>query len=99
MAAQVNFCLFLNALFCLACNTVPENRHICVDRDLAYLQYRFIERTAPVLINRAQKTQERQSMKSCLYANNNFPTTAAFEFVYFRFWGNSDVAGGLLSRT
>ncbi len=37
MAAQVNFCLFLNVFFCLACNTAPENWHICVNRGLTYL--------------------------------------------------------------
>ncbi len=38
MAAEVNFCLFLNVLFCLACNTVPENWHICAHKGLTYLQ-------------------------------------------------------------
>ncbi len=37
MAAEVNFCLFLNVLFCWACNTVPENWHICVNKGLTYL--------------------------------------------------------------
>ncbi len=35
---KVNFFLFLNVFFpCLACNTVPENRHIYVSKGLAYL--------------------------------------------------------------
>ncbi len=37
MAAQVNFCLPLNVFFCLACNTVSENWHICVNKGLTYL--------------------------------------------------------------
>ncbi len=32
MAAQVNFFCFLMFFFCLACNMVPENWHICVNK-------------------------------------------------------------------
>ncbi len=37
MAAEVNFCLLLNVFFCLACNTVPKNWHICGNKCLTYL--------------------------------------------------------------
>ncbi len=37
MAAHVNFCLFLNVFGCLACNMVPENKHICVNKGRTYL--------------------------------------------------------------
>ncbi len=37
MVTQVNFCLFVNAFFCLACNTVPENWQICVNIGLTYI--------------------------------------------------------------
>ncbi len=36
LAAQVDFCLFLNG-FRLACNTAPENWHMCVNKGLIYL--------------------------------------------------------------
>ncbi len=36
MAAQVDFCLFCS-VFCVACNTVPENWHTCVNKGLTYL--------------------------------------------------------------
>ncbi len=37
MAAQATFCLFRNVFFSLACNTVPENWHICVNKGHTYL--------------------------------------------------------------
>ncbi len=37
MAAQVNFFCFLMFFFCLACNMVPENWHICVNKGITYL--------------------------------------------------------------
>ncbi len=37
MAAQVDFFCFLMFFFCLACNMVPENWHICVNKGLTYL--------------------------------------------------------------
>ncbi len=39
MAVQVNFFCFLMFLFCLACNMVPENWHICVNKGVTYLRY------------------------------------------------------------
>ncbi len=37
VAAQVNFCLFLNVYFRLACNMGPENCHMCVNKGQRYL--------------------------------------------------------------
>ncbi len=39
MAAQVNLFCFLMFFFCLACNMVPENWHICVNKGITYFYY------------------------------------------------------------
>ncbi len=37
MADQVNFFCLLMFLVCLACNMVPDNWHICVNKGITYL--------------------------------------------------------------
>ncbi len=40
MAAQVEFCLFLNVFFLSGLHMVPENWHICVNKGPTYLLYK-----------------------------------------------------------
>ncbi len=41
MAAQFEFCFILN-VFCLACNSMPENDHLCANKGDNYLLTFFL---------------------------------------------------------
>ncbi len=43
MAAQVNFFCFFNVCSYLACNVVPENWHICVNKGITYLLKSYLQ--------------------------------------------------------
>ncbi len=46
------FLLFPNIFFCLACNMVPENWHICVNKGITYLLLLLLLKKGPPVVVR-----------------------------------------------